>query len=1089
MWSCSPYATCGDVNAGCGVSSAAAPVSCLIYSEALEALAVADENGKSTLFFYVGSPGVADSDDQGKKDELGQLWEKRVCCSVGKSPISMQFGPTPRLLSIQFPTHLTLCCREFLRNRFRGGSIALQISLEKVVIEHLEAPDSREIEFPSMQISGLDISEGHVLAWDGNLAKVAATQGQGAQMMWSFACSATCMAAHRDTVFCIGEARLEARTVTGTVKQTMSFEKDWGSPIHVDASEDYLAVVTDRQRAKIFKVGGRECKPVSPAVAIVFDGDQFGSVEAMRVNCNGTKVSFLATAKERPTRDARVFVLDIESGITSSHDFSQSSQMPEAMFWDAHEASLLAVQTSRAASRSSKHCEAPGCEVATFFATQDHGLISHDIQALPAGKGLVGIDAPHLLVFSPPSSAKADTASGNRLAVATRMGCFAGVQEISQNTKVGLLEFSCQLSIGATEEAVKAIEKIQDPAVWENMAQLCIRNGRLDVAQLCLGNMEHVRVSRALRQTENSMRLEARVGTAAVHIGMVGDAKRLLSKSERFDLLNDVLQASGNWEKAMEIAGDKDRIHLKATHYKLAKQLELNKDYRGAAQEYTSAGRHRKEVPRMLYQSGNIEELERYIKGSGDRELLRWWARYLESQGDFAGAMRHYQEAEDIVAAVRTCAFTGDLAKAEDIARETGHAGAMFYMARQYEAQGAVEEAIRCYSVAKRYRQGVRLALQYGMDQELMSLALQSEPRVMTEAADYFHARQDWDKAVQLYHKGGQPKKALELCVKGHLSDALDNIIGELDTDGDPALLSSVGSMLLQRGEYQKAARLFLRVGDVERALDMCIRYDVLITEDIAEAMSSAAPTSSTAERSTLLSRIAKVCKHQGAFSLAAKKYAEAGERLKSMKALIKARDTDKIVFFAGVCRQREAYLMAANYLRTLDWHGDPSLMKHIVSYYTKGRAHDSLVAFYEACAQIEIDEYRDYDKACQAMREALRHAEKLPSGDLLEGLSQRLEAMERFMSQACLRGGDVYALMVEYWYEKGDVKQAFELVQRMDGRNIALGPYIDRSMLEAIKQAAGVEAPYSAFGEDGDIIEEDMRPRVDDDDSEYDTD
>lgn len=41
----------------------------------------------------------------------------------------------------------------------------------------------------------------------------------------------------------------------------------------------------------------------------------------------------------------------------------------------------------------------------------------------------------------------------------------------------------------------------------------------------------------------------------------------------------------------------------------------------------------RVEVPRMLYATQQIGQLETYIRGSGDRELLRWWARYCESTG------------------------------------------------------------------------------------------------------------------------------------------------------------------------------------------------------------------------------------------------------------------------------------------------------------------------------------------------------------------------------------------------------------------------------------------------------------------------
>ena len=41
----------------------------------------------------------------------------------------------------------------------------------------------------------------------------------------------------------------------------------------------------------------------------------------------------------------------------------------------------------------------------------------------------------------------------------------------------------------------------------------------------------------------------------------------------------------------------------------------------------------REEVPRMLYAIQQMGRLETYVRGSGDRELLRWWARYCESTG------------------------------------------------------------------------------------------------------------------------------------------------------------------------------------------------------------------------------------------------------------------------------------------------------------------------------------------------------------------------------------------------------------------------------------------------------------------------
>lgn len=77
------------------------------------------------------------------------------------------------------------------------------------------------------------------------------------------------------------------------------------------------------------------------------------------------------------------------------------------------------------------------------------------------------------------------------------------------------------------------------------------------------------------------------------------------------------------------------------------------------------------------------------------------------------------------------------------------------------------------------------------------------------------------------------------------------------------------------------------------------------------------------------------------------------------MKALLKSGDTEKICFFANVSRQKEIYIMAANYLQSLDWRKDPEIMKNIIGFYTKGRALDSLAGFYDACAQVRHFHWR----------------------------------------------------------------------------------------------------------------------------------
>ena len=172
-------------------------------------------------------------------------------------------------------------------------------------------------------------------------------------------------------------------------------------------------------------------------------------------------------------------------------------------------------------------------------------------------------------------------------------------------------------------------------------------------------------------------------------------------------------------------------------------------------------------------------------------------------------------------------------------------------------------------------------------------------------------------------------------------------------------------------------AHLLLMAKEHAKALELCFTENVVLTEEMAEALTPAKDEHNAEHRAVILQQIAKLCKHQGSYHLACKKYTQAGNKAKGMKCLIKSGDTEKICFFASVSRQKELYMMAANYLQTLNWHNDATVMKNIITFYSKAKAYDSISTFYEGCAQIEIDEYKSYEKALQAMRESHRYAQK----------------------------------------------------------------------------------------------------------------
>ena len=141
----------------------------------------------------------------------------------------------------------------------------------------------------------------------------------------------------------------------------------------------------------------------------------------------------------------------------------------------------------------------------------------------------------------------------------------------------------------------------------------CIKTKRLDVAEYCLGNMGHIAGARAIREAAEYKEVDARVATVAVQLGLIVDAQKLFAGCERYDLLNSLHQACGEWDKALGVAQKHDRIHLRTTYYNYAKHCEAVGDMRGAVEAYENSQTHRQEVPRMLYEGQQLDELEHYI--------------------------------------------------------------------------------------------------------------------------------------------------------------------------------------------------------------------------------------------------------------------------------------------------------------------------------------------------------------------------------------------------------------------------------------------------------------------------------------------
>ncbi|KAG5496090.1 hypothetical protein JKF63_02388 [Porcisia hertigi] len=525
-----------------------------------------------------------------------------------------------------------------------------------------------------------------------------------------------------------------------------------------------------------------------------------------------------------------------------------------------------------------------------------------------------------------------------------------------------------------------------------------------------------------------------------------------------------------------------------------------------------------------------------------NRELLLWWAQHSERRRNVQEALRFYHAGEDVYNIVRIlCSLTPpkldtavqlvqkemDKAKARFQQQQAFAAaapgrcggdegepdpvGAAYFVGQLYERQGNAQQALEYYQNAGAYRCGVRVAWKMEQYSVVVKCALKSsDERLMLETAMALEKQQFYDKAVQLYRRIGAMQYALDACVRGGLYETLHDISARLASGStDPAVFLGMADHFQSEGDYQKAVEMLLFAKHFDEALKLCEMHNVTLTEEMAESMTSDVGKLSVEERQAALRKVAHIAKDQGSWSLACKKYTQAGDRVKAMKMLIRGGETERVIFFANHSRNAEIYTMAANYLQSQSWSTDAKIYKSIVLFYTKAKAWANLLAFYESCAQLQIDENRNYPEALRALEDCINVAHDCPAsrasidGDKVEQLKRRIEVLKKFVKAqrtvdsmgtanrgsaeekakaesviaSCsdiikrsrpaspdhqlihdaLRIGDVFALMVRFYYDKlGESHNALKVLESMPKHGADPQLFIEVDYMERICQANG---------------------------------
>ncbi|KAJ3032134.1 UNVERIFIED_CONTAM: hypothetical protein HDU68_004444 [Siphonaria sp. JEL0065] len=1035
-------------------------INSITYCPAKNMFCAGSTSGSCFLWKYQ-VPSIQKTKGKTEVDPLAQRWQMLAGLSVEEVPESIIWGGSGTSLIVRTKSSIRIfeeekvCCATF-----QGYSI---IQLSSSVLRIFKGDNILEIDVQE-KVKRVAISSSVFAVSTGASLQVFdfPEDLSSARLQSSINSDSNLITLDGQNVFAAYSQKVDVFNMNGSLKSTVTVGNRDGTIRFIAAANNTIAIITSKEILKMYDLTRREPRFIT-SKSSQDSVPNLKVIQTMALNKTGTLVAYTGIAESEDICN-HILIYSLEKDFFFNYDMREFNTNPVAISWGCVDQRILV-------------CETSNDEIFTFFVSYEHGIIFHDRYMKPSEAGhLIGVSMPFHYFLSAP------TAPTTSIIIKPATD-FIGLEHAESHIVSAITEFCYQVDIDNVDEAFKALNKVENERVWKNLAKICVKKRRVDVATTCLANIKHAKAVGALRRVDNEDSVELKAAVLGIFLDMPEEVEEIYEKTKRWDLLNIYYQDCGQWEMALEVATTRDRINLRTTYVKFGRYLMAIGDRSGAIAAFEKGQALCTQVPQQIFQSET--ELKSYAIDTRDKSLKKWWAQYEESRGNLADALKFYDESADSLSIVRLHCSNGRIGKAIELANKSGNVAAAYHIARYYERENKIADAIEFYGQAKCYTQAIRLAKEHNLINQLINLALQGSESSMLDVANYLEQTGgNIDKAITLYHRAGQTSKAIDLCFKIREYHMLDELASTLGPDTDPELLHKCARFFMENDQFEHAVTLLTTAKQYRDALSLCVAKNITMTEDLVDRLGG------SGEDTTLdpdfLNRVAELCMQQKSYHLA----------------------------YVSGPKQKDIYVIAANFLQTLDWRSNANVMKAIITFYSKARAWESLSGFYDSCSQVEIDEYQNYEKALGALKESAKcfskAKESATTEERVKSLLARIAYIETFVTarasndpgemvgiceqllaepgiDRAIRVGDIFALMIETHFSHGNMAKARELMVEMQSRisSMNLEYYLDASILRSLRNSdpnlqssssrgGGGGGGAAGGGGDDDEIEED---------------
>ena len=150
-----------------------------------------------------------------------------------------------------------------------------------------------------IRIAGADHTDNNVVVWSGKKAEIYEIQAGSCRYVCSFQKVTNLIGMKGENLYALVGPRVEVCNLQGTVKFTLAFTDAEGEPATLDIMGSFLVVGTSTGIIKMWDISRREPRQIMGTGKQFADkaGKSLGTIESVRVNADGTRVSVLSSVK------------------------------------------------------------------------------------------------------------------------------------------------------------------------------------------------------------------------------------------------------------------------------------------------------------------------------------------------------------------------------------------------------------------------------------------------------------------------------------------------------------------------------------------------------------------------------------------------------------------------------------------------------------------------------------------------------------------------------------------------------------------------------------------------------------------------